>query len=674
MYIINYISKFVLGLLLVCAWGALAAGGPGRSRGRTVVAPTSFRQAERPSLEGGLGWVNSAPIRLEELRGKVVLLDFWTYCCINCHHVLPDLARLERKYTNELVVIGVHTPKFFAERDTENLRKKVREYQIKHPVINDADQVLWNRFGANSWPTLVLIDPSGEVVGSLSGEGHFAQLDHIIGVLVARHRARGDLNETPIKFFPESEQADDAPLSFPGKVLADAEGKRLFIADTVHNRIVRATLDGKRPEAIGTGVAGLVDGGYAKAEFNRPQGLCLVDKTLYVADTENHAIRAVDLAARTVTTVAGNGKQTFNRAAHGPGKTTSLTSPWDLVQEPGARGLFVAMAGQHQIWRYDIDAGTVGVWAGTGGEDIIDGPIKLAAFAQPSGLATDGRFLYVADSETSSVRAIALEMRRHVVQTIVGEGLFVFGDVDGQGDEVRLQHDLGLASGNGKLYIADSYNNKIKVCDPKTRTVETLAGSRQPGDDDASGRFYQPGGLSLAGSNLYVADTNNSKVRVIDLKTKQVRTLELEGLRPPAPPARKPTFPNAVVTNLPQVRVAPGKTVTLDVALPLPGGFKLNEEASMPYLVEASAPTGALDLADGAVVRKVDPPSKRFSVTVDLNKPATAGDALTLKLSVSAFVCAANSGLCQIKSYVFNVPIAFASGGAERLPLAAAAR
>ncbi|MBV8557696.1 MAG: redoxin domain-containing protein, partial [Planctomycetaceae bacterium] len=171
MYIINYISKFVLGLLLVCAWGALAAGGPGRSRGRTVVAPTSFRQAERPSLEGGLGWVNSAPIRLEELRGKVVLLDFWTYCCINCHHVLPDLARLERKYTNELVVIGVHTPKFFAERDTENLRKKVREYQIKHPVINDADQVLWNRFGANSWPTLVLIDPSGEVVGSLSGEG-----------------------------------------------------------------------------------------------------------------------------------------------------------------------------------------------------------------------------------------------------------------------------------------------------------------------------------------------------------------------------------------------------------------------------------------------------------------------------------------------------------------------
>ncbi len=667
------LSQWILVLLLVCAWGALAAGDPGRSRGRTVVEPTSFRQGERPSLEGGLGWVNSAPIRLEELRGKVVLLDFWTYCCINCHHVLADLARLERNYKDELVVIGVHTPKFFAERDTENLRKKVREYQIKHPVINDADQVLWNRFGANSWPTLVLIDPSGEVVGSLSGEGHFARLDRAIGVLVARHRARGDLSETPIKFFPESEQADDAPLSFPGKVLADAEGKRLFIADTVHNRIVRTTLDGERPVAIGTGVAGLVDGGYAKAEFNRPQGLCLVDETLYVADTENHAIRAVDLVARTVTTVAGNGKQTYNREAHGPGKTTSLTSPWDLVQDPGARGLFLAMAGQHQIWRYDIDAGTVGVWAGTGSEDIIDGPIKLAAFAQPSGLATDGRYLYVADSETSSVRAIALEQRRHVVQTIVGKGLFVFGDVDGQGDEVRLQHDLGLASGNGKLYIADSYNNKIKVCNPKARTVETLAGSRQPGDDDASGRFSQPGGLSLAGSNLYVADTNNSKVRVIDLKTNRVRTLELEGLQPPAPPARQPTFPNAVVANLPKVRVAPGKTVMLDVELPLPEGFKLNEEASMPYLIEASEPTGALDLANGAVVRKVDPPSERFSVTVDLNQPATAGDALTLRLSVSAFVCAANSGLCQIKSYVFIVPIAFASGGAERVPLAAAA-
>ena len=488
--------------------------------------------------------------------------------------------------------------------------------------------------------------------------------------MIAKHRARGDLNETPLRFFPESEQPDNTPLSFPGKVFADAEGKRLFIADTAHNRIVQTTLDGQRPVAIGNGVAGLADGSYEKAEFNRPQGLCLVNETLYVADTENHAIRAVNLKARTVTTVAGNGKQTYNHTAHGTGKTTSLTSPWDVVLIPGSRSLMIAMAGQHQIWRYDITADTVGVWAGTGREDIIDGPLAHAAFAQPSGLATDGHFLYVADSETSSIRAISLEKRRPYVQTIVGSGLFVFDDVDGQADQVRLQHDLGLAYGNGKIYVADTYNNKIKVCDPKTRTVATLAGSHLSGNDDASGRFYQPGGLSLAGLNLYVADTNNSKIRVIDLKTSRVRTLELEGLKPPASLARKPAFPNPVVTNLPKVQVAPGKSVTLDVTLPLPNDFKLNEEASMPYLVETAEPTGRLAVADPATFGKVDPPSKQFSVPITLTRSAAAGDTLTLTLSVSAFICKENSGLCQIKSYAFNVPITFvASGGAERVPL-----
>ncbi len=239
---------------------AARAADPPRSRRGPIanqghVMPTALRQARGPSLEGGAAWLNtSGPIRIEDLRGKVVLLDFWTYCCINCHHVLPDLARLEEKYKNELVVIGVHTPKFFAERDTENIRKKVREYGIKHPVVNDADQVIWERFGVNSWPTLALIDPAGNYFGSISGEGHYAVLDREIGKLVTEYRQKGKLNETPVKFFPEDEKPDNTPLLFPGKVLADAEGKRLFIADTAHHRIVMTDLQGKNPRPVGAGL------------------------------------------------------------------------------------------------------------------------------------------------------------------------------------------------------------------------------------------------------------------------------------------------------------------------------------------------------------------------------------------------------------------------------------
>ncbi len=185
----------------------------------------SYNQGGTPSLKGGVGWINSGPISLPELRGKIVLLDFWTFCCINCHHILPDLAKLEEKYKNELVVIGVHTAKFDAERDTENIRRKVREYRIKHPVVNDANQVIWRHFGVQSWPTLVLIDPNGKYLGGLSGEGHYDELDQVIGKLVQQHKARGDLNLTPLKFSAEMERPSNGPLLFPGKVLADQKGQ-----------------------------------------------------------------------------------------------------------------------------------------------------------------------------------------------------------------------------------------------------------------------------------------------------------------------------------------------------------------------------------------------------------------------------------------------------------------
>ncbi len=507
---------------------------PGRSAPDQVQL-ASLSQDAGPSLEGSVGWINSGPIKLAELKGKIVLLDFWTYCCINCHHVLPTLARLEAKYKNELVIIGVHSGKFDAERNTENIRRKVAEYRIKHPVVNDANMVIWERFQVSSWPTLVLITPDGKFAGARGGEVPFEDLDRVIGQVAAKFKDQ--LNLKPLEFPAENDRAAQGPLLYPGKVLADPVGKRLFISDTGHNRIVVTDLDGKAPVAIGSGAEGFVDGGHEKARFNRQQGLCLAGATLYVADTENHAIRAIDLKSRKVSTVSGTGAQAARSPLDryvGEARTTALSSPWDIIQVPGSAAFYIAMAGPHEIWKLDLKAGKIGVWAGSGYENIEDGELDTARFAQPSGLATDGKNLFVADSEVSGVRVISGVNTDHPeVGRIVGQGLFKFGDVDGAGADVRLQHCLGVAYGGGKLFIADTYNNKIKVCDPNTLTVKTFAGDGKPGNGDDSPRFYQPGGLSVAGDSLYVADTDNHKIRVIDIKSGAVRTLEIAGLSVP---------------------------------------------------------------------------------------------------------------------------------------------
>lgn len=505
---------------------------------------------EKPSFDGAIGWINSGPIDLDSLKGKVVLLDFWTYCCINCHHILPDLAKLEAKYKNELVVIGVHSGKFDAERNTENIRRKVAEYRIKHPVVNDAEMEIWSRFDIHSWPSRVLIDPEGKVVAfgrdengnpvtSIGGEGRYELFDFAIGKLAADARKAGTLDEKPMTFTTEQSQYADKPLLFPGKVLADAKSNRLFISDTGHNRIVMTDLDGKGPVVIGDGDEGLVDGDFATARFNRQQGMCLDGDTLYVADTENHAIRAVDLNSKVVSTVVGDGKQADRDPREpfvGPGKTSSISSPWDVIQLAGSKRIYIAIAGTHQIYAYDPDTGSVRRFAGSGHENIRDGSLEDARFAQPSGLATDGENLYIADSEVSGVRVISgIPAGFPKVGRVVGKGLFDFGDRDGTGpEEVRLQHCLGLAFADGKLYIADTYNNKVKVSDPKAATVSAFLGDVKSGDSDDPALFHEPGGLSIAGGKMYVADTNNHKIKVVDLATKAVKTLDIQGLTPPA--------------------------------------------------------------------------------------------------------------------------------------------
>lgn len=628
--------------------------------GLTQFVPLARAQQVEPSLEGGIAWINTdGPVHLEKLRGKIILLDFWTYCCINCHHVLPDLAMLEKKYNKELVVIGVHTAKFEAEKDTENIRKKVHEYGIKHPVVNDANQVIWQRFGISGWPSLALIDPEGKYQGHVSGEGHGEALDKYIGKLVKEHKAKGTLDDKlPVVFPAEVEKPHKGNLLFPGKVLADAASKTLYISDNGHNRIVVTDLDGNLKETIGNGIPALKDGDYKAASFNRPQGMCLLDGKLYVADTENHAIREIDLAKKDVKTVAGTGRQGYNRKPSGKGTKLDLNSPWDVLPMPGSKILAVAMAGPHQIWKYDTVTGNIGHLAGSGIENIHDGTAGNSAFAQPSGLATDGQHIFVADSEVSGVRAINTS-RSHHVSTIVGQGLFEFGDIDGEGSRVRLQHCLGLAYADGKLYIADTYNNKIKVCDPKTRSVQTFLGDGKRGTSDDPPRFHEPGGISVADGKLYIADTNNHLIRVADLATKAVKTLDLKGVT--APRIKKaPSFANAKAIEIPAATAAPGSEITLNVKLSVPEGYKLSQEGSLIYLLSADGPPNPLSTEVSPYGETIEPKSE-FSVKVPFAQPMAEGKTVNLKLSVSAFLCLPNS-LCTFKNYVLTVPVSFKAG------------
>jgi DNA-binding beta-propeller fold protein YncE len=434
---------------------------------------------------------------------------------------------LEAKYPNELVIIGVHSPKFPHERKTENIRKAILRYGVDHPVVNDANLVLWRRYQVQFWPTFVLFDPLGQFYGTVHGEGLYQLLDQHIGKLVQLGRQRGLLARTPLHFSLERERLA-GPLFFPGKVLADAAGKRLFIADSSNHRIVITDLEGRGIAVAGTGQEGRRDGPFAEASFADPQGLAWDGEFLYVADRKNHLIRALDLKMQTVRTVAGTGQQerfALKYVSHAA-RRIGLNSPWGLVYQQ--RFLYIGMAGNHQIWRLDLTKQTIRPFAGTGMEEIKDGPLPLACFAQPSGLATDGRRLFVADSESSAIRVLPLD-GLGPVRTLVGAGLMEFGDQDGFGPQVRLQHPLDVTWAGGKLYIADTYNNKIKVLDPARRLCETLLG-------DVPGTFDEPGGVSAAGEQLYVADTGAHRIRVVDLRTREVRTLELSGV----PPVRRP--------------------------------------------------------------------------------------------------------------------------------------
>ncbi len=627
-----------------------------------AVSPTATTQSyagrvPAPEFPTGLDWLNTGrPLSMADLRGKVVLLDFWTYGCINCIHIIPDLKQLEEDFAEELVVIGVHSAKFENEGETENIRRIILRYELEHPVINDRDFQVWSEYGAQAWPTLVLIDPDGNVLGYHSGEGIYAPFKEVIDGMVKEFDALGKIDRTPLDFTLEQESQLDSPLLFPGKVLADAENDRLIIADSNHNRLVITDLDGMVLDVIGDGNARLKDGSYEEASFFRPQGMTLADdNTLYVADTENHAIRRVNLVERTVTTVAGTGRQVYMQNPFGGALETPLNSPWDVLYHDGE--VYIAMAGQHQLWVYDPTAEVVVLHAGSGREQLTDGPLLQGGLNQPSGLGTDGVVLYFADSEASAIRIANFEPTGEMI-TIVGTGLFDFGDVDGIGDDVRLQHPLGVVYQDGLLYVADTYNSKIKRINPETRESKSFLGGDEAGwQDGAEALFDEPGGLSISGDKLYIADTNNHVIRVADIETGEVMTLvlvDLEGLL-----TRRPSnsdYNGKTITLEPQTIGVGDGTIQLDVTLP--DDYKVNDLApfSMEWTVDED---GLVQFStEEANLTIVEP-------EFPLSFPATFNEGQAeLTADLVIYYCETEAeSLCFIERVRITIPIMVAAGG-----------
>lgn len=646
-----------------------------RARARELLEQNARGDVRAPEFGVDQTWWNVArPLTLaNDLRGKVVLLDFWTSCCINCQHVLADLAWLEQRFAGQpFAVVGVHSAKFTAERDAQHVRQTVLREGLEHPVVVDREFDLWSRYAIRAWPTLVLVSPDGRVLGQLAGEGQRAVLEALIEAALELYRERGALNPRPLPLRPENDALLDQPLRFPGKLLAERDLGRLWIADSGHNRIVECELDGRFVRAFGSGEPGLVDGGASEARFRGPQGLALAHGALLVADTLNHALRRIDLASGVVSTLAGDGTQGYERAATLPAASARLNSPWDLLASE--REVLIAMAGSHQVWAYDDESASLRPIAGDGAEARRDGPARSASLAQPSGLARWRERVLIADSESSSIRQ--LDRASAHVSTLAGgaddaRNLFHFGDEDGAGHGRRFQHPLGVVidaqddDEHALAYIADTYNHRIKLLDPNTGAVTAYAGDGASGMRDGAceqAQFWSPGGLALCGDTLFVADTLNHAVRAIDLVAHEVRTLDLTSVPLPRAPRNEaalderelPRWPGTLDHGPRKLRL-PTLGGALEIALELRPGEQLAPGAPSQYRVRRLDGLAAARQVAGTLFE----PTTRIELGV-------AGSG-ALDVQALLYVCDA-AGACRVRSHSWRVDVVLD----ERAPARAA--
>uniref|UniRef100_A0A2C9JRW6 Thioredoxin domain-containing protein n=1 Tax=Biomphalaria glabrata TaxID=6526 RepID=A0A2C9JRW6_BIOGL len=651
-----------------------------------------------PEFTPDLEWLNvSQPLKMyDHLKGKIVVLDFFTYCCINCMHILPDLKLVEERYPLDagVVIVGVHSAKFLNERVTSNILSAILRYNIQHPVVNDKNATLWQELAVSCWPTLIFLGPKGQIIHSIAGEGHRDKLLLFLDVATQYYSSELQPSDLPISL--SKNEATLSQLIYPGKICYWPERHQLVIADTGNHRIIVTDVNGIVQNIIGNGHKGLKDGRLEIAEFSSPQGVTCDSQNIFVADTENHCIRKISFESFEVKTISGTGHQGSDKIGGNVFQSQALSSPWDVLIGYTPDGttslLFIAMAGSHQIWVYFLNdtlwysksyvSGTCLCFAGSGQEENRNNsyPDK-ASFAQPSGLAlsmedSKGK-LYIADSESSSVRYISLSDGK-VCGLVGGErdptNLFAFGDTDGIGINAKLQHPLGVAVLDEQLIIADSYNHKIKTVDLKTLRCETLAGTGQPGSslfasDFKKSEFNEPGGVCVNAKDklIYIADTNNHDIKVIDLKDGTIFKLPII-FSSAKEEEEKKNVTSAVcettesdLISLPDVVLTHEMTsVTLRLPLGLAEDEHLNALAPNTWLLsgmDEESDTFVSLLDKSKIKGRLDDflynaTSGLASVTLQLPLSAANGK-LTLKISVHVFVCNSKSNMCLPPKWVF---------------------
>lgn len=592
----------------------------------------SRARVRAPELIGKGGWLNTGnkDLTLSDLRGRIVVLDFWTFCCVNCLHVLDELRELEERHRDTVVIIGVHSPKFVHEAEHQAVVDAVERYGVEHPVLDDPELATWKQYAVRAWPTLVVIDPEGYVVAQHAGEGHAHAIEKLVEELEDEHAAKGTLRRGDGPYVPPEPVAGD--LRFPGKAVRLPTGSFL-VSDTTRHQLVELAADGERVlRRIGTGERGLTPD-----TFNEPQGLALLpDGRVAVADTVNHAIRVFDPETGALETVAGTGKQWWQGSpTSGPARDVDLSSPWDLAWWQDR--LWIAMAGVHQLWTYDPAADTVEVAAGTTNEGLVDGPAAEAWFAQPSGLAAAGDRLWIADSETSAVRWAerAEAGDGYVIRTAVGTGLFDFGHRDGAAEQALLQHPLGVtALPDGSVAIADTYNHALRRFDPATGEVTTLATD-----------LREPSAAVLVDDDIVVVESARHRLTRLRLPEEAVRVESV-----------------AHRTQRAATEVAPG-ALRLDVVFQAPAGQKLDTRYGPSTRLVVSATPPEL-LAEGA------------GAGTDLARDLVLADGLTEGvLHVSAMAASCDDApdieypACHVHQQDWGVPVRIAEGGVARLGL-----
>ena len=585
----------------------------------TPSPPGRTARVRAPELLGR-GWLNTdGPLRLRDLRGRFVLLDFWTFCCVNCLHVLDELRPVEEKYADELVVVGVHSPKFVHEADPDALAAAVARYSVTHPVLDDPDLVTWDAYTARAWPTLVLVDPEGYVVAQYAGEGHAHAIDALLGTLVDEHRSRGTLQPGESPYVAPVEETGD--LRFPAKAIRLPSGN-LLVADAGHDQIVE--LSGFGDAHVVRRIQGL----------REPNGLCLlpddvaadVGYDVVVADTVAHQLTGLALETGEVRRLAGDGRQWMQGD-----DTSRLSSPWDVVWWQDR--VWIAMAGVHQLWTFDPATGTVEVAAGTTNEGLVDGPVAEAWFAQTSGLAADGDRLWIVDSESSSLRVLETAATGDGLQvsTVVGHGLFDFGFRDGGRDDALLQHPLGVAVlPDGTIAVADTYNGAVRRFDPAAGELTTITTG-----------LAEPSGFVVAGGELLVVESTAHRVVPVEASDATADGSASQTRRP--------------VTEI-------GTSLRLTVAFTPPPGEKVDDRfGPASQLIVSATPPSLIRSGDG---RTTD--LSRF-LEVDLQ----VGDGV-LHVAARAATCDEGGGdgaACRMHQQDWGVPVRVTPDGSETLIL-----